>query len=278
VASPLVSPGQRLGPWVVEHAEGSHVHAKHASLPAEVVLDVQRSGTPEAERLTLDAAALARLGHEHIFARDELGVSSGVTWRVECLAGPSFFAGLKEPVTRAEAIRVMRALASARSHVRQEAPPSPHAFPLALGLGGADLVYEPGGRVGFLGVARKLAIQRLLGARVAQVGVPFTHWEIAWFAPETAKGLPSDEREDVHALGAILHGLLAHASPVDTSGSSSAIQAFAAVILKERRAPSAVVPGVDPLLDRVCERAIQREPEDRFPTIAAFLEALERGT
>jgi eukaryotic-like serine/threonine-protein kinase len=79
-------------------------------------------------------------------------------------------------------------------------------------------------------------------------------------APERLAGHPLDKRSDVFSLGAVLHRLLTRAPPTAVLGTSEPVSDAAWPVISK---------ALDPL------------PERRFPTVAAFAEALAgitRGT
>lgn len=98
-------------------------------------------------------------------------------------------------------------------------------------------------------------------------------------APEQLTGSPVTTATDVYALGVVLHELLTGNRP-DESGS----------VLASRSINIAASPGSDVLplsqpllkrrlqgdLDNIIARSLSPEPENRYPTVAALLEDIER--
>jgi eukaryotic-like serine/threonine-protein kinase len=102
-----------------------------------------------------------------------------------------------------------------------------------------------------------------------------------YIAPEQASGRPVDAQTDVYSLGAVLYELLTGEPPFDG-------ESFVTVVLKHvhEQPPSVLERRTDcPVrLAGVVERALAKDPADRFPTMDAFaaeleaiLVALERG-
>ena len=94
-----------------------------------------------------------------------------------------------------------------------------------------------------------------------------------YMAPEQAFGEGVDQRADVFALGVIFFELIAGRRPVD--GESPAEIASAYRRGRARRLTDCA-PDVDPELAAAIHRALAPQPEDRFPSAAAFQEALAK--
>jgi tetratricopeptide (TPR) repeat protein len=98
----------------------------------------------------------------------------------------------------------------------------------------------------------------------------------AYMPPEQARGIATDERADVYAIGAILYHLLSGQPPYD--GTATEVLEAA-----KHRAPSAietVVPDVPRDLAAIIGRAMARAPENRYPTareLADDLRAFQAG-
>jgi serine/threonine-protein kinase len=88
----------------------------------------------------------------------------------------------------------------------------------------------------------------------------------AFMAPEQAEGGAVDGRADLFAVGAVLYAMLAGRGPFDADGPLATLDK----VRKAEFQPLGVE-GVDAILGR----ALQRQPDDRYPTAAAMQEALE---
>jgi tetratricopeptide (TPR) repeat protein len=94
----------------------------------------------------------------------------------------------------------------------------------------------------------------------------------AYMPPEQARGLPVDERADVYALGAMLDHVLA-GKPAYSSQASEALRALEAgppppLRAREPRAPRELV--------TIAERAMARDPAQRYPTAKELADDLRR--
>ena len=120
------------------------------------------------------------------------------------------------------------------------------------GDGGAQLM------VADLGVAK--AILHASGLTHV-VGTP------AYMAPEQAIGLGVDERADVYALAAVAYHLLT--GRVAHEGTISEL-----ATMTEPPRPSELA-ELPPAVDEIVLQGLARDPEDRWPTIRAFVNALQ---
>jgi serine/threonine-protein kinase len=94
----------------------------------------------------------------------------------------------------------------------------------------------------------------------------------AYMAPEQLNGDPIDRRVDVFTAGTVLWELL-------TMRRLMAAPSHMETLLRVLREPiprvSEFVTDIDPRLERIVTRALERDPERRFPTARAMREALE---
>lgn len=95
-----------------------------------------------------------------------------------------------------------------------------------------------------------------------------------YMAPEQVLGKPIDARTDQYALAAMSFELLAGKVPFDGDTTTS-------ILYKQvhERLPSipALRPGIPAAVDKVLDRAMAKSPDDRYPTCAAFVDALSQA-
>ena len=101
----------------------------------------------------------------------------------------------------------------------------------------------------------------------AVVGTP------AFMAPEQARGEPVDERADVYAIGAILYHVLTGCLPYQADSGAEALELLLAGPAVPLRAREPRVP-VD--LAAIVDKAMAREPADRYPTAQQLASDLRR--
>jgi eukaryotic-like serine/threonine-protein kinase len=94
----------------------------------------------------------------------------------------------------------------------------------------------------------------------------------AYVAPEQARGDAVDARADQFALGVVAYEALTGASPWH---GTSPVSVLSQVLSVDPPAPTTLAPGLPKDLDAVIARAIAKRPEDRYPSVDAFADALE---
>ena len=122
------------------------------------------------------------------------------------------------------------------------------------------------------GIARSLDVQRGMTQTGTVLGTS------DYIAPEQAQGKHVDEQTDVYSLGVVLYELLTGEVPFPGEN-------FVAVAMQHINDPPPSVrdkrPDVPPRVDAAVQRAMAKDPADRFPTMADFgreLEACAAGT
>jgi eukaryotic-like serine/threonine-protein kinase len=116
------------------------------------------------------------------------------------------------------------------------------------------------------GIARSLDV----GGGMTQTGTVLGTSD--YIAPEQAQGLRVDEQSDVYSLGVVLYELLTAEVPFPGEN-------FVAVAMRHINEPPPSVrakrPDVPPRVDAAVQRAMAKDPRDRFPTMADFGRELE---
>jgi serine/threonine-protein kinase len=115
-------------------------------------------------------------------------------------------------------------------------------------------------------------IAKSVSAPTLDLTVPGTFIGTAkYLAPEQVQGAPVDARADVYALGIVLYEAIAGRTPFDGPNDAS----IALARLHERPTPiRELCPGISAELAAAIDRAVQREPGDRWPSMRGFRIAL----
>lgn len=217
------------------------------------------------KRFEREAKAQAKLTHPNIVKVYDYGEHEGSPYLVmELLSGGTLKQKLGKPLPYLDAARLLapvaQALASAHREgiLHRDVKPSnilltPSGEPVLTDFGIAKLLEEDEGHT-------------LTGTGVG-VGTP------EYMAPEQGLGKEVDGRVDVYSLGVVFYELVTGRKPftADTP---------LAVLYKQMNdplpRPKEIVPGLPGSVEKVIFKALAKKPEDRYPDMAAFAQALER--
>jgi len=282
-------PGTRLGPYEITSALGAGgmgevYRARDSALKRDVaikVLPADWSRDPDRlQRFELEAQAAAALNHPNIVSVFQVGQHDGIPFIVtELLQGEALRDRLNRgPMCLAEVLKLGTEIAQGLGAAH------------AAGIVHRDLKPEnvyltKDGRIKILdfGLA-KLAPAQTPAADSATVTyrAPTIPGQvmgtIGYMSPEQVRGEAADARSDVFALGAILYemamGLRAFKKPTPA-------ETMVAILNEEPAPASELSSTVPPGLQRVINRCLMKNPEQRFQhasDIAFALEALNEAS
>jgi len=254
---------------VVGHGGMSTVYKAHDSLlernVALKVLHQQYNEDEEfVERFKREARSVAQLQHPNIVTVIDRGEEDGRQYIVfEYIDGEN----LKELVVRKGRLDVRTALEIALEIARGL------SFAHESGLVHRDvkpqnvlLNGDGGAKVTDFGIARSLEVERSMTQTGTVLGTS------NYIAPEQAGGKPVDAHTDVYSLGIVLYEMLTGELPFPGDN-------FVAVAMKHIQEPSPSVldtRGDVPLrVAEMIDRALEKDPEQRFPTMDAFADEIE---
>src|SRR2546423_4053790 len=217
-----------------------------------------------AARFQREARAAARVSdHPHVVTIYDIGEHDGTAFIVmEYLPGGTVADRLRsaDPIPYAAAVRWLDEAASALDHAHRAGIVHRDVKP-------ANLLLDANGRlaVGDFGIARMAS-----EANVTSTGIVLG--TAAYLSPEQALGLPATAASDRYSLAVVAYELLTGRRPFD--GEHPAAQARAHAETPPPR-PSEVAADLPTAVDRVLWRGLEKEPEHRWPTACAMVEALE---
>jgi serine/threonine protein kinase len=227
-------------------------------------------GPEAAERFLRESRACARLRHPHIVSILDFDVdAAGHPFLVmELLSGPSLREELDLggafPPARALAVldAVAGAMQLAHDHDITHRDLKP-ANVVAHEYGSGERVYK----VIDFGLA-----SLKLPPDATRLTLPFTFLgTMAYAAPEQLAGDTVGPATDQYALGVIAYELLAGRRPFEAADPLALAQQVTAGVTAP---PSKVQPAIPAAADAAILRAMARRPEDRWPSVSAFVEAL----
>jgi serine/threonine-protein kinase len=141
----------------------------------------------------------------------------------------------------------------------------------------SNIVVQPGGQAKVLdfGLAKMLepddgkdALQR--ADEATAIGVPYG--SMGYGSPEQAQGARVDHRSDIFSLGVVLYEML---TGQRAFRGRYPIEVLHAVIHEMPRPAIQINPRVPPALEAIVERALAKEPGERYQTMAALRDDLK---
>jgi eukaryotic-like serine/threonine-protein kinase len=215
------------------------------------------------ERFRSEAASLARLNHQNITTLYSL-FQEGTNWYMvmELVNGQP----LDKVLARVERLDAEEALAV----VTQVAAGLGYAHRMGVihrDIKPSNLMVTESGSIKIM----DFGIARIAGSkRVTQAGL--TIGTLAYLAPELIKeGKEGNEQSDLYSLGIVCYELLSGNPPF--AGDSD--YALATAQIQEPPPPLVDrLPGLDPKIEATLLKALAKNPEDRFPGVEAFSQAI----
>jgi serine/threonine-protein kinase len=122
-------------------------------------------------------------------------------------------------------------------------------------------------RITDFGVAR--AATRLSSTRSGQL-----KGKLAYMAPEQARGGQIDRRADLFAVGTVLWEVLADKRLFKGEGEADTLNR---VLFEPIPKVRDIDPDIEPALEAVTMKSLDRDPDKRFPTAAVFADELEKA-
>jgi len=240
---------------------------KHARPVAIKVLEPALATQMGAERFLREIHIAAGLTHPHIVPLIDSGEAQGTFYYVmPYLSGESLRHRLvrEHRLAVREALAIARAVGAALDYAHRQGFIHRDLKPENILLSdGHPLVAD-------FGIARAIAVAAgdTVTAPGLAIGTP------AYMSPEQAAGdRELDARSDLYALASVLYEMLAGEAPF---ASPTARRILARQVLEPPRSVRVARPEVPNAVDRALARALAKDPADRFPSVAAFLEALDR--
>jgi Tol biopolymer transport system component len=269
--APEIPAGRKLGEFrlvreIGRGGMGIVYEAEQESLNRRVALKVLPAAAALDERLAIrflrEARAAGRLRHPGIVPVYTSGRSEGVLYfAMELVEGRTLAEAIAGgPLPPGEAARIAaevgRALHHAHAHGLVHRDVKPENILLAR---------DGRAKIADFGLVLEVSAGSLTLSRHA-LGTP------AFIAPEQARGEGVDARSDIYGLGAVLFAMLAGTPPYAGDVPSLVL---ARVLTERPRNLHVLRPGLAPRLVAICERAMAREPAERYGSAAAMTEDLE---
>jgi serine/threonine protein kinase len=289
--------GKRLGNYIIQSKLGEGGMARvykgyHASLRREAAIKIitptarQQDDTHEFQvRFEREAQLVASLEHRNIVSVYDFSNDAELTYLVMQYMGGGT---LREQMRRGQPMELRRAtncmvqMAQALHHAHQRGIVHRDVKPQNMLISATDpdllLLSDFGIAKLFTAEMETLNISNASMASLAQpnsAALTTTGMFIgtaAYMAPEQVQQKPVDARTDVYALGVVLYQLLTGTPPfVSDSQYGLMIQH----LNSQPRPIRSINPNVPVMLAAVAERAMQKDPAQRFQTADEMARALE---
>jgi len=279
MAPPSEFIGQILGHYRILEKIGAGgmgvvYRALDEQLDRDVALKVLPSGTLTDEsarkQFRKEALALARLSHPNIATIFEFNSQDGIDFlAMELIPGHPLSDRLQGgPLAQSEIVRLATQLAEGLSAAHDQGV-------IHRDLKPANLFVTPDGRLKILdfGLAKRIFPESkgdvTLSVTAATGGMSGT---VPYMSPEQLRGLPTDPRSDIYAVGAILYEM---ATGRRAFPQSQTAELMGAILHTTPEAVSSVNRHVSPGLEQVVTKALQKDVSQRYQSARELRVALE---
>jgi serine/threonine protein kinase len=262
---------RRIGPYEVRDAIGrggmaAVYTAYQASLDRVVaikVISAHLASEPEfMERFRQEARAVARLSHPNIVIVHDFGEDGDLPYLVmEHVDGVTLADLLDEGITQEQTLDLLPQIASGLDYAHSRGIVHRDIKPQNV------LITREGRAVlADFGLARMMESARRLTMSGGVVGTP------EYMSPEQASGRSTDHRTDVYALGVILYEMVAGLRPFSA-------ETPLGVLMKHLQEPPPSIrefrPDLPPSVDAVIQKALAKQPEERFQSASELARAFK---
>jgi hypothetical protein len=243
---------------VVHEVTGVHYALKtlHSTLLSEIA-------TEDLERFRREAEVMAQLDHPNVGRIHSAHLEGPEPYLVQdLLTGGTLSDRLADgPLDPDQAVELTIKLARGLEHCHA-------AGVLHRDLKPENVMFDDRGepRLVDFGLALTPAQSERLTESGAVLGTP------SYMSPEQVRGRHGlDQRVDVYGLGALLYATLTGRAPFQ----GTLFQVLDQVVNKAPQPLCALRPELPPAVERICLRALAKDPGDRYPDMAGFAAALE---
>ena len=238
-------------------------------LVAMKVLSGGNAGDPERRRRFIqEAQAASSLNHPHIITIHDIVSHEGKEFIVmEFVTGKTLADLISSGMSAADALRYAVQIADALD--------AAHAVGIIhRDLKPANIMVTDAGRVKILdfGLAKLTgysAATSLTDDTLSVGPAPLTMegsilGTVSYMSPEQAEGKKIDPRSDVFSFGAVLYEMVAGRKAF---AGDSAVSTLSAILRDEVIPIAQIVPGAPPELDRIIQRALRKNPDERWQSM-----------
>jgi serine/threonine protein kinase len=218
------------------------------------------------DRFTREIRVLATLQHPNIATlHTAFRQGEELVMVMECVEGEDLGRRLPAGFTLEESLRYTRQVLEAlryahdRGVIHRDIKPS-------------NIMITPDGVVKLLDFGLALGALSMNGPDQRLTTTGALIGSLHYIAPEQVSGDPHDARSDIYAVGVTLYEMITGRLPIE---GTTHLQVIAGHLQSAPVPPSERNPKIPSGLSATVMRALAKNPKDRWPTAAAFLNALE---
>ena len=215
------------------------------------------------KRFQREAKTLAALNHENIIPIIDFGEHENLPYLVmPFIPGGTLKKQVGTPMPYDQAARLLLPIANALAYAHQKGVIHRDVKP-------ANILIDEAGKplLSDFGVAKMLTVEETMDLTGTGVGVGTPEY----MSPEQTLGKAVDNRTDEYSLGIVLYELVTGRKPYQADTPL-------AVAIKQNTQPlpdpSDFVPQLPDRVEEVLRKALAKNPEDRYPSMELFAEAL----
>ena len=273
--------GHKLGPYVIEAPAGAGgmgevYRASDTRLDRTVAIKVLPSQTAmsaEARaRFKREAKTISSLNHPNICTLHDIGNQDGTDYIVmELLEGETLEARLKRGrLESGEALEIGIQVAAGLEAAHRKGLVHRDLKP------GNIFLTKEGPKLLDFGLA-KLRPDSVEGMNEETHTTPVTGagaivGTLQYMAPEQLEGMEADARSDIFAFGATMYEMVTGARAFSGQSKASLI---GSIMKEEPRTVSEILPASPPALDRLIQKCLRKDPEERWQSSRDLKDELE---
>jgi eukaryotic-like serine/threonine-protein kinase len=279
-----LNPGTKLGPYEITSALGAGgmgevYRARDTRLERDVAIKIlpqHLSSDPDfRQRFEREAKAISGMNHPHICTLYDIGSQDGTEFLVmELVEGETLAQRLERGALPCkEVLRIGAEIADALDRAHRQGIVHRDLKP------GNIMLTKAGAKLLDFGLAKPLASAASNAATapsfsaVATMASPVSPitqqgkivGTVQYMSPEQIEGKEADARSDIFALGCVLYEM---ASGKRAFEGKTNLSVASAILEKDPEPISAVQPLTPPALEHVIQRALAKDPDERWQTAA----------
>lgn len=280
--------GQRIGNYLVdallgEGGMGSVYRGRHVTLQSTVAIKVMHGHLARQEifqkRFLQEAQAAARLDHRSVIKVYDFGRRGDLLYMVMAYVSGGSLATyidnlykLDKGVQLQEILYLLAQVADALGYAHRQGVVHRDVKPDNIMLKRLDEPDRPG-EPPLRAVVTDFGLAKLLEGGLQTATNTFMG-TLPYMSPEQALNRPLDGRSDLYSVGVILYQLATGRLPFEINTPTDAVQKH---LHETPPPPSSVRPDIPPMVAAIVEKALKKDPDDRFQGSDVMANALREA-